>query len=87
MTTLAHHNRLIEPTTGGTQLGVSSALQRLLSTWQQWRSDAASRRRAATADQQLWNAALADPRIMADIARAQASHPGEVRKRRMMRMF
>lgn len=87
MTTLAHDDRTMNAALGGAQLGTPGALQRLLHAWQQRRSIAASNRRAAAADQQLWNAALADPRIMADIARAQSNHPGEVRKQRMMRMF
>ncbi len=87
MTTLAQTNRSMESAMTSTPFGVPTALPRLLSAWQQRRAVAATRRRVARADQQLWNAALADPRIMADISRAQGNHPGEVRKQRMMRMF
>lgn len=87
MTTLAQTDRSMESAMTGTPLGMPNALQRLLSAWQQRRIGAATRRRAAHADQQLWNVALADPRIMADISRAQGNHPGEVRMQRMMRMF
>ncbi len=60
--------------------GPPETLWRLVQTWQQ-------RRRAAAADRHLWNTALSDPRIMAEITRAQDAHPGEVRKQRMMRTF
>lgn len=87
MTTLAQNNRSTESALGSTQPGVSNAVQRLLQAWHQHRIGVNDRRKAARADQQLWNAALADSRIMADITRAQHDQPGEVRKRRMMRLF
>lgn len=88
MTTLTHDNRSMESTLGVALPATSGALlQRLAQAWQQRRAVAAARRRTKRSDQQLWNAALADPRIMADISRAQQAQPGEVRKQRMMRTF
>ncbi len=88
MTTLTHHDRSMESTLGVALPVASGALlQRFVQAWQQRRAAAADRRRTERADQQLWNAALADPRIMAEISRAQEGHPGETRKQRMMRMF
>ena len=87
MTTLTQTERPMEATLGDTQLGMPKGLQRLLQGWQQRRIAAAHRRRSVAADLHLWDAALADPRIMADITRAQDDHPGEVRKQRMMRTF
>ena len=49
-----------------------SAARRLGLRWRRW----TAQRRAAEQDEQLWQSALADARVMADISRAMDSHAG-----------
>ena len=87
MNTLVHTDRLVETVLAGVPSGSTRAAPGFVQAWRQRWTEASERRHQVAADRQLWNAALNDPRIMAEIVRAQEAEVGERRKRRMMRSF
>lgn len=67
--------------------GLLATVRRFANSWDAYRAAGRTRRDNEKADHQFWNAALADPRIMAEIERARSQQAGERRKTRFLRQL
>lgn len=67
--------------------GLLATVRRFANSWDAYRAAGRTRRDNERADHEFWNAALADPRIMAEIERARSQQAGERRKTRFLRQL